>query len=68
MMGDTLSEDCYPEAWMDTLFATDWGYTWEQAVADTTPHYVMNFRDDIEEMLADHDIDRRTSAPTSRPS
>ncbi len=57
MMGDTLSEDCYPEAWMDTLFATDWGYTWEQAVADTTPHYVMNFRDDIEEMLADHDID-----------
>lgn len=57
MMGDNLSEDCYPEAWMDTLFATDWGYTWEQAVADTTPHYVMNFRDDIEEMLADRDID-----------
>jgi len=40
-----------------TLYSADWGYTLERAVADTTPHYTINLRDDIENYLAENDID-----------
>lgn len=55
--GENYNEDCYPEGWLYTVATSDWGYTMERAVADTTPHYVINLRDDIEEMLAKYDID-----------
>jgi hypothetical protein len=61
--GENLDEACYPQAWLDTLYAADWGYTLERAVADTTPHYTLNFRDDIEQFLADHDVDPADLGP-----
>jgi hypothetical protein len=54
--GENFDKACYPEAWVFTLYSADWGYTLERAVADTTPHYTINLRDDIENYLADNDI------------
>jgi hypothetical protein len=54
---------CYPQGWGYTAFVTDWGYTLEKALADTTPHYTINLRDDVEKALQDNDINPADLGP-----
>ncbi len=61
--GTTYDPLCYPEGWVYTLFATEWGYTMERAVADTTPHYTLNLRDDVESALQKNGVDPADLGP-----
>gem|GEM_PF-1288860 len=60
-----LDPDCYPQAWAYTVLVCDWGWQWQRSVlpAGDPDHTCFNFRDDVEDLLAEYDVDPADLGP-----
>ena len=60
-----LDPACYPQAWGYTVMVADWGWQWQKALlpASDPRHLCFDFRDDIERLLTEYDVDPADLGP-----